>query len=68
MHKKALRCECINDIKNMDLAIGVSGIYLHLLYFYKHTDVPDRLVHLLDVTHQPFEIEQSKGHYSEVMV
>ena len=29
--QKALRRDCIYNIENMDLEIGVSGVYLHLL-------------------------------------
>ena len=31
--QKALRRDCIYNNENTDLEIGVSGVYLHLLYF-----------------------------------
>ena len=30
--KKNLRHDCIHNIENMDLELGVSGVYLHLQF------------------------------------
>ena len=32
--QNTLRHDCIYNIENSDLEIGVSGVYLHLLYYF----------------------------------
>ena len=47
--QKALMCDCIYNIENLDGEIGVLGVYLHLLYYniLTHIDVPVRLAHFM---------------------
>ena len=50
--QKAFRRDCIYNIENTDLEIGVLGIFLHLLFYFDK-----QIFQPLRVMHQPFEIE-----------
>ena len=65
--QKALRRDFIYNLENTDLEIGVLGVYLHLLSYFDTHRCSSPTGSFLRITHHAFEIEWSKGHYSEVV-